>query len=268
MGTWGKMLGRLSAKSVESESANILRTAGANKIPGSLALALDGTLKKGHDMKVFGLGTVAALSNRSRYARFTSSMLAVYGAMETELDKASQDASPRVHAVWKEHAQVLRRRASLEADLADVATAASTSPATERYVAGIRAAGEDDRARGGARLLGHLYCRYFADLFGGSMLGYPTNLALALPKDTPRHYVFDLPVGRRKYIENVYISLNEAGGQLTPEAFEDIVEEALLAFQYNKDVYGEEPFLLAGAHGAVNVCTGFVSSLVRREQRA
>lgn len=257
MGTWGKMLGRLSAKSMESESKNILRTASANKIPGSLSLALDGTLKKGHDMKVFGLGTVAALANRDRYARFTSSMLAVYGAMESELDKAS---TPAVSKVWNCHRDILRRAPSLEADLADVSSSRTLSGATEQYVAGIRAAGEHDRASGGARLLGHLYCRYFADLFGGQMLGYPTQLALRLPEETPRHYVFKLPATRREYIEDVYCSLNDAGGHLTPQAFQEVADEALLAFKLNKDVYGEEPLVFAAAHGALNVCTGFVSS--------
>ena len=47
-------------------------------------------------------------------------------------------------------------------------------------------AGGLDRADGGARLLGHLYCRYFADLFGGQMLAAPTRAALALPV-APRH---------------------------------------------------------------------------------
>lgn len=260
MGTWGKMLGRLSAKSLQSESANIIQTVRANKVPGSLSLALDGTLKKGHDMKVFGLGTVAALASRSRYAQFTSSMLAVYGAMECELDKTSPNKSPTVHAVWKQHSQILRRTPALQSDLDDVGGgSASLSPATERYVAGIHAAADHE-----ARLLGHLYCRYFADLFGGQMLAYPTRLALALPLDTPRHYRFELPSSRREYIENVYSSLNEAGRQLPAAAFEEVVEESLLAFQYNKEVYGEDPLFFAAAHGALNVCTGYASSLVKR----
>lgn len=269
MGTWGKLLGQFSAKSLESESANIIRTIAANKVPGSLSLALDGTLKKGHDMKVFGLGTMAALANHSRYANFTSSMLGVYRTMEEELDKASPDLSPAVYSVWKDHSQILRRTQALEADLADIETTASSSAATERYIAGIRAAGEDDRARGGARLLGHLYCRYFADLFGGQMLGYPTRLALSLPPDTPRHYIFDFgAVERREYIEQVYRSLNAAGEKLSSEAFEDTTSEALTAFRYNQEVYSEQPYVVAGIHGALNVCTGYATSLVKKAPAA
>jgi len=261
----GKLLGRVSAKSLESESANILRTAAANKVPGSLSLALDGTLKQGHDMKVFGLGTVAALANRRRYARFTSSMLSVYTAMEAQLDKATPSASPAVHRVWSQHQEILRRAPSLSADLSDVGGTTTESLATEKYVAGIRAAGEDDRTRSGARMLGHLYCRYFADLFGGQMLGYPTQLALALPAQTPRHYIFDFPQGeRRAYIERIYCDLNNVGEQMGSKAFQDVVKEALAAFEYNKLVYGEEPFILDGARGAVNVCTGGLGAMFRR----
>lgn len=192
-------------------------------------------------------------------------MLSVYTAMEAEFDKASSGVSPAVHEVWNQHQRVLRRAPALEADLADVGGALVKSPATDRYVAGIRIAGEDDRARGGARMLGHLYCRYFADLFGGQMLGYPTEVALALPANTPRHYIFAFPRGeRRDYIEQIYRSLNDAGQQLTPEAFEEVIQEALAAFDYNKSLYSEEPYVLDGVRGAMNVCTGYVSAFARR----
>lgn len=74
MGSFAKRLGQIMAKSVETESANILKTGRANKLEGSLSLALDGTLKRGHDMKVFGLGTVASMASTPRYARFTASV--------------------------------------------------------------------------------------------------------------------------------------------------------------------------------------------------
>merc|ERR1712032_1202481 len=86
MGSLAKMLGQLSRMSLETESANILKNGKANKAPGSLSLALDGTLKKGHDMKAFGLGTLASMANRERYQRFTESMYHAYSAMERELD--------------------------------------------------------------------------------------------------------------------------------------------------------------------------------------
>jgi len=292
MGTFAKRLGQLTAKSLESESRNIIRTCAANKQPGSLSLALDGTLKQGHDMRVFGLGTAASMASRERYARFTASMHAVYGAMEEELDRSAV-ISPAIGAAWSRHGATLRRAKALQADLADVlggaeaASAASsaaaaplaqggTSPATARYVAGIREAGASDRAAGaggaqshgtggGARLLGHLYCRYFADLFGGQMLAGPTRAALALDAGTPRHYTFDLPEsgGRRALIEEVYLSLNEAGALLSEEAFDAVVQESFKAFGHNVDVYSEEPIWLDAARGSFNICAGYARQAVR-----
>ena len=53
-------------------------------------------------------------------------------------------------------------------------------------------------------MIGHVYCRYFADLFGGQALGAPTYYALApavLP-GTPRHYDFgEFGANRRESIE-------------------------------------------------------------------
>eukprot|EP00747_Dinoflagellata_sp_TGD_P184925 gnl/TRDRNA2_/TRDRNA2_41041_c0_seq1.p1 gnl/TRDRNA2_/TRDRNA2_41041_c0~~gnl/TRDRNA2_/TRDRNA2_41041_c0_seq1.p1 ORF type:complete len:302 (+),score=54.65 gnl/TRDRNA2_/TRDRNA2_41041_c0_seq1:73-906(+) len=265
MGTFAKRLGQLGAKALETESANILKTSAANKIPGSLGKALDGTLRRGHDMKVFGLGTAASMADRSRYGRFTTSMYAVYSAMEEEMDAATAKVAPAVYDVWAVHGGVLRRAPALGADLSDVGISPdklSLSPATVRYVEAVRAAGADDRERSGGRMLGHMYCRYFADLFGGQMLGLPTRVALTLPPETPRHYVFGLPpeMGRRIFIEEVYRSLNAAGEKLPPAQFDDVVEEAALAFQCNIDVYGEEPIRAAAVRGVVNVATGFLAN--------
>ena len=214
MGTFVKRLGQLAARSLETESANILKTTKANKVPGSLSLKLDGTLKDGHDMKVFGLGTAAALASLGAYSRFTVSMLRVYAAMEAELDGSKQGP---VSDLWAKHGDALRRSEALASDLKDVRSLGVAvdlgrdSPGTDAYVAAIRAAG---KSHGGAGLLGHLYCRYLADLFGGQMLGGPTKLALGLPR-LPRHYHFDLgQSSRREYIETLYADLNLAGERM------------------------------------------------------
>ena len=61
MGTLAKRLGQLAARGVESDSARILKTGTANKVPGSLAQLLDGTLRQGHDMKVIDVQTENAV---------------------------------------------------------------------------------------------------------------------------------------------------------------------------------------------------------------
>jgi len=255
---------------LQTESKNIIVTSAANKVPGSLSLGLDGTLKSGHNMRVFATGTAAALANRGRYGRFTRSMHAAYSAMESELDSSSSDGA--VAAFWKEYGAVLRREPSLRADLADVNIlvtaeaegfdehAEQLSPATYRYVQSIRVAGAADRKDGGARLLGHVYCRYFADLFGGSMLQSPTRWALDLPADTPRHYAFELPIERKGFIENIYTSLNVVGESLPTEQFADVVAESTLVFKLNADVYSEEPMMVDALVGSFNVAKGYATA--------
>lgn len=87
MGSFGRRLGQLAARSLESESTRILKAGSANK--RGLSKLLDATLREGHDMQTFGLGTAAALASRERYGRFTSSVHAVYDRMEASLDRSS-----------------------------------------------------------------------------------------------------------------------------------------------------------------------------------
>ena len=168
MGTLAKRLQQIAARSFESESSNIIKNVAANK--HGLSKLLDSTLRTSHDMRVFGLGTAASMSSRERYLRFTASMHAIYSTMERHLDASPSNANA---AVWKPFGNSLRRASLLYGDLDEaiallpVDTPPANTPATAAYVAAIDAAAEADAANGGGRLLGHLYCRYFADLFGG-----------------------------------------------------------------------------------------------------
>merc|ERR1719221_1959728 len=112
---------RLAAPAAATTSRGILQASMSNK--SGLSLRLDRTLRTGHDMKTFGLGTAASLASVERYARFTSSMRHVYGAMERALDETT---SPAVTSVWKVYGPSLRREAALTADLADVAETLSS----------------------------------------------------------------------------------------------------------------------------------------------
>ena len=106
-------------------------------------------------------------------------------------------------------------------------------------------------------------CRYFADLFGGQMLGKPTRLALALPSDSARHYDFDFALeetNRRGMIEKLYASLNEAGDEMSEERKRAVVEETYAAFRANIGVYGEETLMKDSITGGLNVVRGFVSA--------
>jgi len=269
MGDFARLAARMSqaarvgfANLAESDSSRILRTGLANK--RGLSLLLDGTLKSGHNMRVFGLGTAASLSSRERYGRFTGSMHAVYSAMEDALDAC--EAAP-VKTVWARFGDDLRRAPSLAVDLREVNIEPlapgepSASKATRAYVSKIQEALACDNQSGGARLLAHLYVRYFADLFGGQALAFPTRLALGLGPDSPRHYDFgSFGTRRRESIYSIYEALNEAGEMLgSEEARCSVADEANLAFALNVDVYSEEGRLYVdSARGLSNAALGYV----------
>ena len=233
MGSLSKRLGQITALSLESESSQILRTIKPNKIPNSLSQRLDTTLKDSHDMKTFGLGTLASMANKERYVRFTKSLYGVYSTMEDELDRcaktsfkstsdgsdgsqenvnrieidgdvsnlseALKDQQSPVAYFWNRHSEILRRSELLQKDILAVSAdeklgdEASYSKATLEYMQAIREAGNKDRKDGSGRLLGHAYTRYLADLMGGSVLATPTRLALRLEEGTPEQYTFSFP---------------------------------------------------------------------------
>ena len=77
--------------------------------------------------------------------------------------------SETIRLVWEPHQGILRRNARLNEDIEEINllvdetnNVSRVSPCTIRYIQAIRHAGEADRETGGGRLLGHLYCRYFA----------------------------------------------------------------------------------------------------------
>ena len=260
MGTLAKRLQQIASRSLETESSNILKGGSANK--RGLARALDTTLKSSHNMKVFGLGTAASMASPERYMRFTASMHAIYAAMESSFDASP---SPAVAAVWDRFGPELRREPSLAADLEEACSLAALprptpSPATRAYVEAVEAASRADAADDGGRLVGHLYTRYFADLFGGQALAGPYRWALGLGSASPRHYDFgEFGAKRRDSIEAIYATINEAGELLArDERREAVVVEARDAFAHNVAVYREEGRLLTdGTVGIAKMAIGF-----------
>ena len=287
MGSVAKRLGQLAALSLESESSKILRTIQPNKVPNSLSQRLDTTLKDSHDMKVFGMGTLASMASRERYLRFTHAMYGVYSTMEEELDRCSVELPPTPNSndhasanniaiahFWNRHSEILRRAEKLKSDILDISpqhtvslSSSEYTTATEEYRNALRDAGTKDREDGGGRLLGHAYTRYLADLMGGQVLGTPTRLALGLEMDgSPRQYSFTFPVDRKKYVEDLYHDLNEAGRLMDDDddvRLEDAVAEARAAFGHNVKVYSEEPFVLDSVIGLKNIISGWVDNKIR-----
>lgn len=233
-------------------SRAIFRESRANKV--GLSLELDGLLRNSHDMRVFGLGFLVELSTKANYARCVAQRLAYYEAMERRFDECTTGG---ISKVWPLFERDLRRRDRLARDLeavADVAPTGALSAATQAYVRAIEASSAD-------ALVGHFYTRYFADLFGGSMLGLPTELALGLPHP-PAAYQFSAEVmnNRQAVVERAYEAINACGDELSPEVRREVVEEARAAFGHNAEMIKERGALSIGAgalHGAANLVVGY-----------
>ena len=108
-------------------------------------------------------------------------------------------------------------------------------------------------------LISHFYTRYFADLFGGSMLGKPTQLAMNLIK-TPRYYEFpdEVNINKKQFIESLYQDINEYGTSLDSNTLDAIVNETVLAFKLNEAIYEDfpKPLVFGAFKGVVNVVKG------------
>ncbi|GMI57588.1 hypothetical protein TeGR_g47 [Tetraparma gracilis] len=235
--------------------SSIFKSSRANK--RGLSLLLDRTLKSHHDMKVFGLGALSEFSLPS-YQRFACSRYHFYTALERRFDAAP--ASSSIHRIWSTYQATLRQSPCLASDLAEVSIPSPSSlppcPSTRRYVDDIESSSPDE-------LVGHFYTRYFADLFGGSMLGAPTSLSLGVPP--PSFYSFEgvTKDNRPAYIEGIYERLNESGEAMGEGGREAAVDATRRAFRWNADVIKEAGLLYLSEHaarGIVNVGSGYLRS--------
>lgn len=204
----------------------------ANKDKEKLSYLLDATMREGHhDMTTFGLGFLRSVSSVSHQAHTFASLKAPYSVLEHALDNL--DENSRASIFWKKFSKDVRKTELLTIDLQSLGGNNIPTPAAARYVASIQRASEemylDDVSSKGDLLLGHAYVRYLADLFGGSMLGNPTKLALNL-KEQPTFYVLPpaIAVDRMAYIESFYQALNDSGMQMDDTRKKQILQEGNL----------------------------------------
>ena len=272
----------------------IFRSSVANK--SGLSHALDAVMREGHhDMRAFGRGTLAALASRGAYAKFTAAHFHFYSELERRLDDAARGPNPTpTGSVWRRFSEDLRRAPALERDLAVLLDTTPgdhpVSPATAAYMRAIATAAEREESScsrtgdGELRvdaidatpaLLAHFYARYLADLFGGSMLGWPTRRALGFAT-TPQFYVHDALEGgparaRADYVERVYEAINDIGARVSDAAAAETVEEARRAFAANAAVFAEGggSSLLRATVGGARVMGGYAAERIwgAREQR-
>lgn len=232
-------------------SAAIFRNSRANKV--GLSFALDATLKGSHDMKVFGLGAIAEFTAR-KYEHFALQRYHIYQTMESKFDTAKDGG---ISKVWPKVSASLRQTPCLVLDLKQIQIdnpeSVPPSSATLAYCQRIEQCSND-------ALIGHLYCRYFADLFGGSMLGYPTSLALSIPSPSFYSFPSEITNDRAAYIEKIYENINDCGLEMGENGRDEVVEEAKAAFSHNSAIIVEQgvalmPYIIGGVY---NVSAGYL----------
>ena len=225
------------------------------------------------DMRVFGTGTLAALVSRASLAKFLAAHHHFYAELETRLDDAARGSDPTPSgALWRRFSAELRRAPSLADDVSvlldDSVSEHAPTPAVAAYVGGIARAAERESSSPDAPplLIAHFYVRYFADLFGASMPGWPTKRALGLPR-VPEFYRHDDAIvsdRRATYVESVYEAINEVGSGLSGEATDEVAEEATRASALNAAVFRENggDSSVAAAAGGARALWGYAKERV------
>ncbi|XP_055050866.1 heme oxygenase 2-like [Misgurnus anguillicaudatus] len=159
-----------------------------------------------------------------------------YAAMEEEIERNKDH--PQFAPLY--FPNELNRRDALARDLEyfygeDWETQISCSPATERYVSRIHEIGREDPVL----LVAHAYTRYMGDLSGGQVLRKVAQRAMKLPPtgEGLNFYQFD-GIHNAKAFKQLYRSrMNELELDVTTK--EKVVEEAIRAFNFNMEVFGE-----------------------------
>ena len=239
-----------------------------------LSYELDATMREGHhDMKLFGLGFLRSVSSQQHQAHTLASLLAPYAVMEAALDRVvdskTNHSNTKLKKFWSLISKDVQKTAALKHDVAFLGNNELELVAAAKYVAAIQKAScnryKDDPSSEGDLLLAHIYVRYLADLFGGSMLGRPTELALNLPTNSLAFYTPNdgpnkemIRCNKLQFIELFYDGLNKCGMEMASERRVEIVEEAKKVFQLNADIYTEREAFIPGAmKGGVKLIGGY-----------
>lgn len=169
------------------------------------------------------------------YADLLLRLRRVYAAMEDVLRRRAD--APAVAAV---HDAALERLAAIDADLAHWAPGTDpesvVSPATDAYVARLRAAADRDDL--GGALLAHHYTRYLGDLSGGQAIGRVLSRTFGLPEGVGVAFYDFAEIPKPKPYKDAYRARLDALG-LTPEQVTAVVDEVKVAFALNQAVFDE-----------------------------
>ena len=168
------------------------------------------------------------------YADLLLRLRRVYAVLEDVVRERA--GTPALAAV---HDAALERLAAIDADLAHWAPGVDpesvASPATDAYVARLRAAAGDEL---GGALLAHHYTRYLGDLSGGQAIGRVLSRTYGLPEGVGVAFYDFAAIPKPKPYKDAYRSRLDGLG-LTPEQVAAVVDEVKVAFALNQALFDE-----------------------------
>ncbi|XP_057673132.1 heme oxygenase 1a [Corythoichthys intestinalis] len=180
-----------------------------------------------------------------QYKLLLCSLHEIYKVLEEELDKNC--SHPAVAPIY--FPQELDRLESLENDLEhflgpDWSGKVIVPAATHRYTQRLREIGKDNPGL----LVAHAYTRYLGDLSGGQVLGKITQKSLKLTGKEGLSFFYFPAVSSPNRFKQLYRSRMNAI-ELTEEERVAVLKEAVLAFEFNTQVFDDLQKLLCVATG-------------------
>jgi heme oxygenase len=168
-------------------------------------------------------GVIATLLSgsidRASYVRYLRNLASVYYALEQPAAVLSLGSA-------------LQRFPSIASDLTAIVgtnweSTLPVLPATQLYCDRI-----DSLVRNNSKpLIAHYYVRYLGDLYGGQILRRRLQSSLGLQAQQLSWYQFDQGLSLQQHREALRAAIN--GCALSSEQVNEVIEEALAAFQHN-----------------------------------
>uniref|UniRef100_A0A3Q0T3M4 Heme oxygenase n=1 Tax=Amphilophus citrinellus TaxID=61819 RepID=A0A3Q0T3M4_AMPCI len=183
-----------------------------------------------------------------QYKVLLCSLYEIYKALEEELDRNA--SHPAVAPIY--FPQELARVESLERDLehfwgSEWRKKVIVPAATQRYGQRLRKIGRENPEL----LVAHAYTRYLGDLSGGQVLGKITQKSLGLiSKDGLSFFQFPGVSSPNRFKQLYRSRMNSI--ELTEEEKAAVLEEAVLAFELNIQVFDDLQKMLSVATETVN----------------
>lgn len=183
-----------------------------------------------------------------QYKVLLFSLYEIYKALEEELDRNS--SHPAVAPIY--FPQELARLEALEADLehffgVNWRKMVIVPSATHRYEQRLRKIGKESPEL----LVAHAYTRYLGDLSGGQVLGKITQKSLGLSsKGGLSFFTFPGVTSPNRFKQLYRSRMNSI--ELTEEEKEEVLKEAVAAFEFNIQVFDDLQKILSVTREAVD----------------